>query len=101
MIAIIHLNRWKDSPMLGSMSDVPRNGAPRRSPGPPVEGAPPEALAGIRVLDLSAVLAAPVAATLLGDFGAEVIKVEEPRSGDFPRRSATSPGGRTPLWAQE
>ena len=60
-----------------------------------------DALRGIKVLDLSAVLAAPVAATILGDFGAEVIKVEEPRHGDFPRRRAAHPGGRTPMWAQE
>ncbi|MFE2108889.1 CaiB/BaiF CoA transferase family protein [Kitasatospora sp. NPDC059463] len=56
-------------------------------------------LAGIHVLDLSTVLAAPVTATFLGDFGAEVIKVEEPRHGDFTRGGAD--GGRTPYWAQE
>ncbi|MFF7777723.1 CaiB/BaiF CoA transferase family protein [Streptomyces tanashiensis] len=56
-------------------------------------------LAGIRVLDLSTVLAAPVTATFLGDFGAEVVKVEEPGRGDFTRGTAT--GGRSPYWAQE
>ena len=56
---------------------------------------------GIRVLDLAAVLAAPVAATLLGEFGADVIKVEQPRVGDFPRHHASQPGGRTPQWLQE
>ncbi|MFJ9175105.1 CaiB/BaiF CoA transferase family protein [Streptomyces sp. NPDC102360] len=56
-------------------------------------------LAGIRVLDLSTVLAAPVTATFLGDFGAEVVKVEEPGRGDFTR--GTTPGGRSPYWAQE
>lgn len=40
----------------------------------------------IRVLDLSRILAAPWAAQLMGDFGAEVIKVERPKSGDDSRR---------------
>ncbi|MFD7526393.1 CaiB/BaiF CoA transferase family protein [Streptomyces sp. NPDC059849] len=56
-------------------------------------------LEGIRVLDLSTVLAAPVTATFLGDFGAEVVKVEEPGRGDFTRGTPT--GARSPYWAQE
>lgn len=39
-------------------------------------------LDGVRVLDLSTVLAAPLAASLLGEYGAEVIKVEHPVLGD-------------------
>nr|WP_255357854.1 CoA transferase [Geomicrobium sp. JCM 19037] len=39
-------------------------------------------LAGIRILDLSTMIAAPYGATLLSDFGAEVIKVEIPNKGD-------------------
>lgn len=58
-------------------------------------------LEGIRVLDVSAVLAAPVTATMLGDFGAEVIKVERPGTGDFTRRGAAEPGGRSLSWVQE
>ena len=40
-------------------------------------------LAGIRVLDVASYIAAPVAATILADFGADVIKIEAP-AGDVP-----------------
>jgi len=55
-------------------------------------------LSGIRVLDVSTVYAAPITAMLLGDHGAEVIKVEHPR-GDPARTHgwtvrATACGGR-------
>jgi len=42
----------------------------------------PRALAGVRVLDLSRILAAPWAAQILGDMGADVIKAERPGAGD-------------------
>jgi crotonobetainyl-CoA:carnitine CoA-transferase CaiB-like acyl-CoA transferase len=43
------------------------------------------ALAGVRVLDLSRVLAGPFCTMLLGDMGADIIKVEEPGKGDDTR----------------
>lgn len=55
-----------------------------------------DALAGVRVLDAATVLAGPVSATILGDFGAEVVKIEDPKVGDFTRS-----GGRSPGWLQE
>ena len=54
----------------------------------PAEAAPaslPGALSHIKVLDLSRVLAGPWASQLLGDFGADILKVERPGSGDDTR----------------
>ncbi len=43
------------------------------------------ALAGLRVIDVGTRISAPFCAGLLGEMGAEVIKVEDPRGGDFMR----------------
>lgn len=40
------------------------------------------ALSGVRVIDAGQIIAGPFTATLLGEFGAEVLKVEQPRVGD-------------------
>ena len=57
-----------------------------------------DALAGLKVLDVSTLFAGPLAATMLGDFGAEVIKVEHPR-GDPVRSHGASKDG-VGLWAK-
>ena len=61
-----------------SWADLWRN-TPRRAPGRSNDGQLP--LAGIRVLEIATIIAAPLAASYLADMGAEVIKVE-PIGGD-------------------
>ena len=58
-------------------------------------------LAGVRVLDLGTRIAAPFAATLLADLGAEVIKVELPGQGDFLRTIGPFEKGYSLFWAVE
>lgn len=62
--------------------------APARAPAP---------LTGLRVLDLATLFAGPLAATMLGDFGAEVIKVEHPERPDPSRGHGPSKDG-VGLW---
>ncbi|MFI6929047.1 CaiB/BaiF CoA transferase family protein [Streptomyces sp. NPDC050287] len=57
----------------------------------------PAPLTGLRVLDLATLFAGPLAATLLGDFGAEVIKVEHPTRPDPSRGHGPSKNG-VGLW---
>ncbi|MFF3728864.1 CaiB/BaiF CoA transferase family protein [Streptomyces sp. NPDC002476] len=54
-------------------------------------------LTGLRVVDLATLFAGPLAATMLGDFGAEVIKVEHPRRPDPSRGHGLSKNG-VGLW---
>lgn len=57
------------------------------------------ALNGIRVLDTSTVIAGPFGAALLGDFGADVIKVEMPGKGDSGRNMGPLYEGKSLRWA--
>jgi crotonobetainyl-CoA:carnitine CoA-transferase CaiB-like acyl-CoA transferase len=59
------------------------------------------ALEGIRVLDLGTRIAAPFCAGLLGEQGAEVIKIEQPRGGDFMREIGPFVDGYSLFWAVE
>src|SRR5258708_27774985 len=61
---------------------------PATSPGP---------LAGLKVLELGQLIAGPFAAKLFADFGAEVIKIEPPKTGDPLRQWRLLHSG-TSLW---
>ncbi|MGG8407071.1 CaiB/BaiF CoA transferase family protein [Streptomyces sp. 12297] len=58
--------------------------------------APP--LAGLRVLDLATLFAGPLAATMLGDFGAEVVKIEHPHRPDPSRGHGPAKDGIGLWW---
>lgn len=61
----------------------------------------PQALAGVRVLDLATFIAAPFCAGLLAEFGADVIKVEQPGAGDPLRELGSKVRGQGLFWALE
>ncbi len=55
----------------------------------------PGALEGLRVLDLSRFISGPYCAMMLGDMGAEVVKIEKPGSGELVRKYEPSLGGNS------
>ena len=63
------------------------------------EAAPSGPLAGLRVIEMGTLIAGPFCGQILGDFGAEVIKIEDPRKGDPMRQWGRSlPQGLSPWW---
>lgn len=58
----------------------------------------PSPLEGITVLDFTRYQQGPYATSLLADFGARVIKVEDPNGGDFGRRMWKEPDGYSAFW---
>jgi crotonobetainyl-CoA:carnitine CoA-transferase CaiB-like acyl-CoA transferase len=52
-------------------------------------------LAGVRVLDLSRFIAGPYCAMMLGDMGAEVVKIEPPGQGEYARRALPAVNGQS------
>src|SRR5579863_1754346 len=58
-------------------------------------------LEGVRVIDVGTRIGAPFCAGLLGEWGAEVVKVEQPRTGDFMRTIGPFVDGYSLFWAVE
>jgi crotonobetainyl-CoA:carnitine CoA-transferase CaiB-like acyl-CoA transferase len=58
-------------------------------------------LEGLRVIDAGTRIAAPFCAGLLGELGAEVIKIEQPGAGDFMRQIGPFEDGYSLFWAVE
>jgi len=58
---------------------------------------PRKPLEGVRVIDTATLFAGPLAATILGDYGADVVKIEHPVKGDPVRNHGPSKDG-VPLW---
>jgi formyl-CoA transferase len=66
---------------------------------PPAAAKPPGPLADLTVIEMGTLIAGPFCGQILGDFGAEVIKIEDPRAGDPMRQwGRTLPQGLSPWW---
>lgn len=84
----------------GRSPDAGASSGPDRLEGQPRKTLP---LTGVRVIDVGTFLAGPYAASIMGEFGAEVLKVEHPIAGDPMRRfgTATRRHDATLAWLSE
>jgi len=65
----------------------------------PSAAQPAGPLADLKVVEMGSLIAGPFCGQILGDFGAEVIKIEDPRAGDPMRKwGRTLPQGLSPWW---
>ncbi len=81
------------------MTDTDGIGTDRTEARAPSGELPSGPLAGLRVLDIATVYAGPFAAALLGDLGADVVKVEMPGPGDSLRGMEPLADGQSLTWA--
>ncbi len=77
----------------------PASPSPSSPSSPPTQPPPTQALAGVRVVEMGQLIAGPFVGKTLGEFGAEVIKIEPPLNGDPLRQWRILEGG-TSLWWQ-
>ena len=63
----------------------------------PMAAQPSQALQGLKVVEMGTLIAGPFAARLLAEFGADVVKVEDPKGGD-PLRNWRKLHKGTSLW---
>ena len=77
---------------------APSHGEHEPGPSPDSAQPPPAALAGLKVLELGQLIAGPFAAKTLADFGAEVVKIEPPGTGDPLRQWRLLKDGTSVWW---
>ncbi len=63
-----------------------------------MDPAAPLPLEGVRVIDFTQITLGPIATQMLGDFGADVIKIERPSAGDFTRTTLPLPDGTSMVY---